>query len=80
MNHSDCNTLLLFPCHPLNKDYEYYKGNIQILQGNKDCVKCEYMNSYGEFINKEYNDYALEICCDVEKNIKKKGSFMIWML
>ncbi|POO87533.1 hypothetical protein [Clostridium sp. 3-3] len=59
--------LKAFPCHPLNKDGKYYKGKINICDGDKNCNKCEYMHSYGEFICKHYNNYALEVCCDVDK-------------
>ena len=59
--------LRLFPCHPLNENNKYYKGKINVCDREENCCKCEYIYSYGDFIRKYYSNYALEVCCDVDK-------------
>lgn len=72
MSCSECDVLERFPCHPKHTNYKYFRGKVSILDFNKDCKKCEYMKSFGHFINQEYNDYALERCCDVDKKDEKQ--------
>lgn len=54
------------PCHKDNADNIHYKGKKNIL--NNRCKKCEFLKSLTLFITRNYNEFALEMCCDVESS------------
>ena len=56
----------LLPCHKDNIDNIHFKGMKNIV--NNRCKKCEFLKSLALFITKNYNGFALEICCDVESS------------
>lgn len=56
----------MLPCHKENENNKYYNGNTSILHNNKRCRNCEFVKSLCYFMFKEFNDYALEKCCDVD--------------
>lgn len=58
------NLELILPCLERNEDHFFYKGDTSLLKNM--CQKCEYVSSLGLFMNKHYESFRLERCCDVE--------------
>lgn len=59
------------PCLDETK-LKYYEGKVNYK--NNKCSKCEYLSSYGYFIDKIYQEYALVKCCDIESKFDKQTS------